>query len=186
MVLSVDFDGSVEELTRIDAGAGETTPCPRWSQDGERLAYLSGERADLVRVVMRGLDGSILEPGDEDPTVAELRASMPSSVKVTLPSPDSALVARLERCLITVANTGGSERREISRSNCDYTIAGWSPDGRYLLVMADLSGMDVQMTAVAVEEPIESIVLVASIPVNGARSWPGFGDVSWQPAFSGS
>ena len=185
VVLSVDLNGSVEELTRIDAGAGETAPCPRWSQDGERLAYLAGQ----VRGVVRGLDGSTLEPRDEDPTDAELRATIPASNPLdgvmALRSPDGALVARLERCLITVANTDGSERREISRSSCDYAVAGWSPDGRYILVMTD-GGMDAQMTAIAVEEPFESIVLVASIPVNGARSWPGFGDVSWQPVTSGS
>lgn len=190
VVLSVDLDGSVEELTRIDLGAGETAPCPRWSQDGTRLAYLSGEPAEPVRVIVRGLDGSTLEPRDEDPTVAELRATMPTSDRFdgvrTLRSPDGASVARLEEsCVMSIANTDGSERREISRGPCFYAFAGWSPDGRYVLAMTDTGAVDAQMWAVSVIEPFEEILLI-SVRVNSHRSWPGFGDVSWQPVFSGS
>jgi hypothetical protein len=62
-----------------------------------------------------------------------------------------------------------------------YAIAGWSPDGRQLLLMSDVGG-GFSMTAVTVEPPFASKTVVAYARVNTARSWPGNGDVSWQPA----
>lgn len=191
VVLDVDPDGSVSELTHIDLGRGEAAPCPRWSHDGLRLAYLSEEPPGPGRVVVRGLDSSTPEAGDGDPTVTELRATMPTTNPLdgvlSAPSPDSSSVARLqENSVISIANTDGSQRREISADCGCYGLAAWSPDGRYILVMSDSSGRDAVILAVSVDQPFETKVMIDSLPVNGARSWPGFGDVSWQPVLSGS
>src|SRR5262249_31322240 len=61
-----------------------------------------------------------------------------------------------------------------------YAIGGWSPDGRDLLLMKDVGG-GFQMRVVSVDPPFVTSTVVAYARVNGARSWPGYGDVSWQP-----
>lgn len=187
VVLNVSADGSVSDLTRIGLGAGESAPCPRWSHDGTRVAFLS----EAGTAVVHGLDGSTPEEGDEDITVTELRATMPPiDGQSSIRSPDGSSLASLEDDLIIVVDTDddGSERREVPAGCGDppcYGLASWSPDGRYILVMKD-TGATAQILAVSVEQPFETKVMVDSLPVNGARSWPGFGDISWQPVFSGS
>ena len=37
------------------------------------------------------------------------------------------------------------------------------------------------MRAVSVDEPFTSTTVQTYVKVNNARSWPGYGDVSWQP-----
>src|SRR4029077_19941348 len=66
---------------------------------------------------------------------------------------------------------------------CGYAYGTWSPDGRWILVMEDVSGQDFTMSAVSAADPNVRMVIAAMIPVNGARSWPGRGDVAWQPGF---
>ena len=46
--------------------------------------------------------------------------------------------------------------------------------------MQDVSGMDFTMHEVAIDSGVQSVV-VSTVRTNGARSWPGWGDVSWQP-----
>ena len=143
-------------------------------------------------VALRGLDGSIPDAGGGDPTVSELKATMPTSNPLegvmSAPSHDGTSVASLEEGdVISIANSDGSLRREQISSGCGgYGLAAWSPDGRYILVMSDSSGLDAVMFACSVGQPSEPRVMVDLFRVNGARSWPGFGDVSWQPILSGS
>ena len=48
--------------------------------------------------------------------------------------------------------------------------------------MQDVSGGDYTMLATSVDEPFDTVTIAAFVPVNHARSWPGHGDVAWQPA----
>ena len=66
-------------------------------------------------------------------------------------------------------------------ADCGYAVAGWSPDRRWFLVMEDAGHLT--MSAVSAVDPNVRMVIAAMIPVNGARSWPGRGDVAWQPVF---
>ena len=70
------------------------------------------------------------------------------------PSPDGSSVARLEEGdLISIANSDGSQRREISSDCGGYGLAAWSPDGRYILVMSDSTGRDAVINACSVQHP---------------------------------
>ena len=46
--------------------------------------------------------------------------------------------------------------------------------------MRDVGG-GFKMRAVSVHTPFLSTTVVAYVSVNNQRSWPGYGDVSWQP-----
>jgi len=48
--------------------------------------------------------------------------------------------------------------------------------------MSDVGGNGFMMRAVSVDPPFTSMLIVDFVPVNNARSWPAYGDVSWQPA----
>jgi hypothetical protein len=111
--------------------------------------------------------------GDRDPT--SLRRSPGERVVGDLfPAGGSALV---------VARPDGSDRR-VLHVGCSYAVAAWSPDGRKLLVMKDVSGFHFAMLAVSVDAPYETVPIVGGVRVNHPRSWPGHGDVSWQPSRS--
>ena len=47
--------------------------------------------------------------------------------------------------------------------------------------MYDVSGRDFTMFAVSVRAPFTMVPVVERVRVNHGRSWPGRGDVSWQP-----
>jgi hypothetical protein len=47
-------------------------------------------------------------------------------------------------------------------------------------MMRDVGG-GFMMRAVSVDIPYPSTTVVPYVRVNGDRSWPGHGDVSWQP-----
>ena len=96
-------------------------------------------------------------------------------------SPARDRVARLETCALTLERPDGSDRRTLDYLGCPYAIAGWSPDGRKLLVMYDVSGLHFTMDAVPVGSPDEDVRIATGVRVNHPRSWPGNGDVSWQP-----
>ena len=142
--------------------------CPSWSSDSSRLAYV-----DRGRVVVRGLDGSRLQWADGDPTIHDFERS-----RRDLVSPTGDLVASMSTPGIVVSRPDGSDRRVIKQYL--YAIAGWSPDGRKLLVMSDEGG-GFMMRAVSVAAPFTSTRIVDFVRVNNPRSWPGYGDVSWQP-----
>jgi Tol biopolymer transport system component len=146
--------------------------CPRWSADGSRLAYL-----DHGKVVVRGLDGSTRKWGSGDPVLQDFKS------KPDLRSPTGNLIARPGNGAILVSRPDGSDRRLIPDNlggEPSYAIAGWSPDGRKVLLMKDVGG-GFNMRAVSVEPPFASETVVAFARVNDERSWPGYGDVSWQP-----
>ena len=48
--------------------------------------------------------------------------------------------------------------------------------------MKDMDGLHFAMIAVSVNAPFAITAVVADVRVNHARSWPRYGDVSWQPA----
>jgi hypothetical protein len=90
-----------------------------------------------------------------------------------------------------VTRPDGSDRRELNVAGCPYAVAGWSPDGQKVLLMVDVSnsfladatrGATFTMLAASVNPPYEVVPIVKAVRVNHARSWPGYHDVSWQPA----
>ena len=153
-------------------------PCPKWSADGSRLAYLDTRH----KVVVRGLDGSRQPRRAGDPRLRDFNRSDGPAV-----GPGGHLVARREAlnvnallCGLVVSRPDGSNRRVISDQPCSYAIGGWSPDGHKLLVMRDIGG-GFAMRAVSVNAPYTATTVAAYVRVNNARSWPSYGDVSWQP-----
>jgi hypothetical protein len=93
----------------------------------------------------------------------------PTGDLIARPGPDGTIVSRPD----------GSDQRVIKGSY--YASGGWSPDGRKLLFMQDVGG-GFTMSAVSVDAPFTAPTVVPYTRVNNARSWPGYGDVSWQPA----
>ncbi len=150
-------------------------PCPRWASDGSRLAYISGRT-----VIVRALDGSSPPAAPGDPVIEDFRGS-----KRGLLSPGGDLIVRdtisQSTCVVDVARPDGSDRRELRGLLCPYAVAGWSPDGRKVIVMQDISGLHFTMLAVSVDAPFDIVPIVVQVRVNHGRSWPGHGDVSWQP-----
>jgi Tol biopolymer transport system component len=145
--------------------------CPRWSADSSRLAYL-----DHGRVVVRGLDGSTRKWRRGDPALQDFKSKADTS-------PMGDLIATPSSGAIVVSRPDGSDKRLIPddlAGTPSYAIAGWSPDSRKLLLMTDVGG-GFNMRAVSVEPPFASETVVAFARVNDERSWPGYGDVSWQP-----
>jgi Tol biopolymer transport system component len=159
----------------IEVSVSRLPPCPKWSADGSGLAYL-GRNGKLV---VRGLDGSIRPRRAGDPVSADFDRSDGALV-----SPAGDLVAHRSwnSCEVVVSRRDGSRRRVVDDFPCGYAIAGWSPDGRTLLVMKDMDGLHFAMIAVSVDAPFDARPVVVGVRVNHARSWPGYGDVSWQPA----
>ena len=148
--------------------------CPVWSTNSRRFAYL-----DHGRVVVRDLRGARLQRSDGDPRVHDFDRNLDELV-----SPTGELVARQgPDYTIVVSRPDGSDRRVIKDDlggYPSYGIGGWSPDGRKLLLMKDVGG-GFSMRAVSVDPPFASETVVTYAQVNAGRSWPGYGDVSWQP-----
>jgi len=167
-----DGSGSVLDATqwRILKVPGGRIHCPRWSSNSSRLAYLDGGS-----VIVRGLDGARRHRAAGDPTIRDFGRS-----KRVLVSPTGDLVASVSGAGIVVSWPDGSHRRVIDDTPPSYAIAGWSPGGLKLLVMRDVGG-GFMMRAVSVEAPFASTTVLAYVRVNNERSWPGYGDVSWQP-----
>lgn len=161
----------------LKAPAGQAS-CPRWSSDSSRLAYLH-----RGKVVVLGLDGKLRRRSNGDPTIDDFERSTKA-----IASPTGELIATERRdSTIVVSRPDGSEERIIpSRltngpdpGESSYGIAGWSPDGRKILLMYDVGGFE--MRAVSVDPPFAAETVVADGPFFGARLWIGLGDVSWQP-----
>ena len=163
---------------RVVRGDDDLAPCPLWSSDGSRLAYMSAGK-----VVVRRLDGSMPRPRASDPVKADFAARTAGP----LVSPVNGLVGRLlEDCGVVVERPDGSGRRcvpvgPVGQTIAPYEVAAWSPDGLRLLVMFDVSGRDFTMIAVSVSAPFTQVPVVEFASVNNAHTWPGRGDVSWQP-----
>jgi hypothetical protein len=181
VVLSVSRDGTVEEWRRLAIpGASSDAPCPRWSSTGTRIAYLENSNSN-VKVL--DLDGRRVAPTEVDPTLPDFNPRDPKMAdRNALLAPDGTLRAVcVEDVGVVVGPPDGSADREVSRS-CGYSIAAWSPDGSKLLVLSD-GGRNASMAVVSVTEPrpLQHEYMAPFIPVNGARSFPGQGDISWQP-----
>ncbi len=206
ILLAVSADGSVSETARLDLPDDQRgrVPCPRWSADGTRLAYLDGLSYDGTgtapgNLVVRGLDGSTLRPEPGDPSREDLTPRR-SYDWPPLPSPSGEWVAFVDDRGVMVERPDGSDARvlltleEFARmigyshgeSVAPYSIPAWSPDGKYVLAQGDVSGLDFAMVAISIESPTQSIVLAPVVPVNCSGCWPGRGDASWQPVFGGS
>ena len=163
-------DGSIVSPRSVLKVPSGRVRCPRWSSNSSRLAYL-----DRGRVVVRGLDGSTRHRTAGDPTIHDFDTHTRELV-----APTGDLIAGFgANSTIVVSRPDGFDQRIINDAPPSYAIAGWSPDGSELLVMRDVGG-GFNMRAVSVDKPFTSTTVVAYAPVNGARSWPGYGDVSWQ------
>jgi hypothetical protein len=187
-IVGVDWDGTIFRApmyvpnyflghrkyvaTRLALEGPGDAPCPLWSADGSRLAYLVGGQ-----VVVRGLDGSFLRHSAGDPVPGDFRRR--NSYEIV--SPEGDRVARLDGGVV-VSRLDGSEPRDLGVELFGtYALAAWSPHGRTLLVMRDVSGFHFTMLAVPVDAPSEAVPVTVAVRVNHPRSWPGHGDVSWQP-----
>ncbi len=170
VVVRVARDGPIGPSRAILRLPDHWARCPRWSSDSSRLAYLDKSG----KVVVRGLDGSRLRWANGDPRARDFVRPKP------LPSPTGKLTATLGNGGVLVSRPDGSGSRAIEDNPSSYAIGGWSPDGRKLLLLRDIGG-GFTMRAVSVYPPFISTTVVAEAIVNGARSWPGYGDVSWQP-----
>jgi len=176
VVRGVDTAGVTSESIRIAVPGGGWPICVRWSADSKRLAYLE------LGVVVRGLDGSTLARTAGDPGPGDL-ASPPDDLSwLSSPSGEWVASVRVDRdpCQLVVARPDGTDVHVIPLGYCPYAIAAWSPDSTTVLLMEDVSGMDFTMHEVAIDSGVQSVV-VSTVRTNGARSWPGKGDVSWQP-----
>ena len=99
-----------------------------------------------------------------------------------LTSPASDLLVRRgdSTCGPVVERPDGSHRRCLPDLGI-YAVAAWSPDGRKLLVMKDVSGWHFTMFAVSVDAPFTHVQVVEHVRVPNSHTWPGRGDVAWQP-----
>lgn len=176
VVLGLDANGVTHETVRITVPGSGPVVCVRWSSDGTRIAYLDGGT-----IVIRGLDGSTHPSAAGDPRVADF-----GEPSISLPSPSGAWAVRVEfntnGCELVVAKPNGTATHIFPLGYCPYAIAAWSPDGRQILLMEDVSGSAFTMHAIAVDS-LSQFTVVSAVGTNGARSWPGRGDVSWQPVF---
>lgn len=177
VVLDVGQDGRVSEWRRLRLpGSSSVAPCPRWARSGTHISYLDDADAGVVIV---DLNGDPVAPTADDPGRADFT---PSETDAPLLSPDGTLRAVAGPVDgVLVGPPDGSADRQVGRG-AGYAIATWSPDGTKLLVMSD-AGRAATMTMVSVTDPPAEEHIAPSIPVNGLRSWPGRGDVSWQPVF---
>jgi hypothetical protein len=178
VVLRVEDDGGTTEVARVLVAGTAPAPCAMWSRDGARLAYVDGGA-----LVVRGLDGSVRTPVNGDPTLADLVRSVESREQGLL-SPRGDLVAEDENggCGVIVTRLDGSDARLV-KPNCPSSVVAWSPDGEWLVVTSDASAFSFDLKVIRIESGAEPIVLVSSVRVNGTRSFPGRGDVSWQPVY---
>ena len=90
------------------------------------------------------------------------------------------VVRRGDSSGLVVERPDGSHRRCLPDLGI-YAVASWSPDGRKLLVMRDVSGWHFTMFAVSVDAPFEIVSVAEHVRVPNSHTWPGRGDVSWQP-----
>ena len=175
VVLGLDSHGAITATVRF-AVPGSASACPRWSADGTRVAYLDGGA-----IVVRALDGSTPAGVTGDPRVENF--GLGRQWNTPLLSPQGNRIAWLNSsCQLIFARPDGTAPHVIPLdSNCGFALPTWSPDGQQVLLMQDISGMDFRMRAVSADSPFAMVEIVSAVRTNGARSWPGWGDVSWKP-----
>jgi hypothetical protein len=203
ILLAVSPDGSVSEKARLDVPGGGNVPCPRWSTDGTRLAYLDVSPAGVplvqpAGVVVRGLDGSTLVPGPTDPNLDDLsRTSSLGDSNMPLKSPSGDWAVVDSRGVIMERPDGSDGRVLLTPegfaalvgypgSLSPYSLPAWSPDRRFVLALGDVGGPGFAMAAISVDSPAQSIVLARYVAVNSASNWPVRRDSSWQAVFGES
>jgi WD40-like Beta Propeller Repeat len=176
VVLGVDATGVINHPLHITVPGSGTAVCVRWSSDGQRLGYV-----DRGMVVIRGLDGSSPVSVAGDPSAKDF-----GRMNEPLLSPSGAWAVRVSfnesGCQMVVARPDGAAAHVWALGYCPYAIAAWSPDGEQVLLMEDVSGHDFTMHAIGVDS-LANVTVVSTVRTNGARSWPGWGDVSWQPVY---
>jgi hypothetical protein len=169
-------DGAVMKKKIVLEVRRASGPCPKWSSDSKRVGYLDSN-GELVVVTLGGARRS---PKAGDPQLKDFFRSDDALV-----SPDGTLVARRDpstmTCKVVASRRDGSDKRVVDDFPCSYANAGWSPDSRELLLMKDMDGLHFAMVAVPVNAPDDAGPVVVGVRVNHPRSWPGYGDVSWQP-----
>jgi Tol biopolymer transport system component len=193
VVLEVADDGTVTESERFEVpGVSSVAPCPRWSRNGTHVVYLDGIRWDqdghlaspgtAVRVL--DLDGVAVDPTADDPSIEDLRRSgtfdplNEPDGSGPFRSPDGGLRATCrEHVGLVVGPPDGSADRKVALG-CGYSRAAWSPDGHRILVLSD-GGRTVSLGIVSVTGSTGE-GYIGNVPINGARQFPGRGDVSWQ------
>ena len=125
----------------------------------------------------RGVDGSAPADVAEAPTAEELLASRNESGLLLSSLGDRVTEANDKGVVI---RPNGSRREIAGPVALGYSMAAWSPDGSQFLAMSD-GGRGFAMTAFSIDGAAPQII-VRFAQVNGLRSWPGRGDVSWQAA----
>jgi hypothetical protein len=171
VILDLAPDGSIVDTSRLPLDTADAiAPCPRWSADGARIGSLEGRNV----VVVRGLDGSIVQASRGDPTYADFVYSDTGP----LDSPSGELSVRSQGDEIVVHPLDGSPDRTIAREF--YAIWGWSPDSTKVLLKRDASAFSFTLWAASIDEPFTLEVIAEDIPTNGGRSWPSRRDLSWQ------
>ena len=206
ILLAVSRDGSISEKGRLDVPGVALVPCPRWSADGTRLAYLDFPSNDSVptgepgEVIVRGLDGSTLRPGPADPILDDLiRRGELVERQSPLVSPSGDWAALADSRGVIIERPDGSDARVLLTTKAfaalvrydsgdlmPYSLPAWSPDGRFVLALGDVGGPGFAIAAISVDSPAQSTLLASYIPVNSASNWPVRHDSSWQAVFGES
>jgi hypothetical protein len=178
VVVALNAGGAITASTRMKVPRTGQDVCVRWSADGSRLAFV-----DAGKVEVRLLDGSTPASVPYDPSVRDFDLEDP-----TLLSPSGEWTAGADCSDATppdkliLESRRGRANVDVPLPGCPYSIVTWAPDGRKVLVVQDIGGAFVIM-AVSVDEPSAVTVVVPRVVVNGERSWPGRGDMSWQPVY---
>jgi hypothetical protein len=141
-----------------------------------------------TRVAVVGLDGTAVAPTTDDPSLDDLRRSGTFDPLGSPDGPDPLLSPDGQRRATCVEGVGfvigpadgSSHERLLMSDACNYSAAAWSPDGTQILLLSD-GGRYATVGSVPAEGGIRAGGdVIGSVPVNGARSFPGRGDVSWQ------
>ena len=131
------LDGSAPPR-QVTAGPGAKL-APRWSPDGQRLAYVQdldgGEVFDLYVYDMDTGQQTNLTPDTPD-SLQPSYAWSPDGLQI-------AVISDRSGCFNTyiMPSSGGPLRPVLSLSHPDWEVR-WSPDGRWLAVVVEASGQD--------------------------------------------